>query len=699
MSTSRLFSRGHKARSLGVVLLAVISVATQMVALAALSVAAPTTESNPVQATMASALLSGIGCGGVAGGSSLPGCQATATENLAGAQLIEHVELPRGGSQCPDSGAGAACGSPRLAVPDPGVASVPAGHQQCPLVGGAGPNLLGSCDPEQPSAATDPSVATTPSAYEVDLSASATTLATGNATVLQATTTLTSGSSPFAIEIFDLTTSTLVGGCMQASNCKVAYTAAAGVHAFAAYITAPTESVPDGATKSNQVMVRWLGISLAVGDPAAVGPGKPINFTATATEDVGAIGYMIEIYDLTAGARVTYCTHGTTCATALTVPEASTHTVVAALTSIARAARPTSKAIHMDSNHVTGTWLSVSLEANQTQQSSAAYIRLTATASADLSTTKWSLAIYDDRGILMGSACTSVSICTVTVPAASEDNHAFYAVIQSVPAVASTSPLVRGIIQKAPKQASADIQARSGPVKPKLLLWGVDSCKSFTQDPAGASGLYPQVVSAYHGAPDFWGRYLTNTYYCPALSAAEIAAAQTHHMGILPIYNDYDCSAVRGYQTAGGYAAAAAAAAAADGIPQGRGIAIDIEPGGDACPGADGVDPLFVQGWHDGITQRGYVPIFYANSTAYLAFAQAYCAAVGAHPEIATDSYLWSFEPSLLGAYSKPTAPRFAPNIIGCSAQHAAWQYELSSGSNPDVDQDEALSSLPLWFP
>jgi len=106
-----------------------------------------------------------------------------------------------------------------------------------------------------------------------------------------------------------------------------------------------------------------------------------------------------------------------------------------------------------------------------------------------------------------------------------------------------------------------------------------------------------------------------------------------------------------------------------------------------------------VQGWHDGITQRGYVPIFYANSTAYLAFAQAYCAAVGAHPEIATDSYLWSFEPSLLGAYSKPTAPRFAPNIIGCSAQHAAWQYELSSGSNPDVDQDEALSSLPLWFP
>ena len=29
-----------------------------------------------------------------------------------------------------------------------------------------------------------------------------------------------------------------------------------------------------------------------------------------------------------------------------------------------------------------------------------------------------------------------------------------------------------------------------------------------------------------------------------------------------------------------------------------------------------------------------------------------------------------------------------------------AWQYELgSNGPDPDVDQDEALSTLPLWFP
>jgi hypothetical protein len=270
----------------------------------------------------------------------------------------------------------------------------------------------------------------------------------------------------------------------------------------------------------------------------------------------------------------------------------------------------------------------------------------------------------------------------------------------ALPAVAATSPLVHSTLGKMPGMVTVDIQARSAavkPVEPKALLWGVDSCKAFTSDPAGSSGLYPQVVAGL-GAPDFWGRYLTTTYNCPALSATEIAAAHAHHMGILPIYNDFDCSAVNGYQTAGGYAKAAADAAAADGIPLGTGIVIDIEPAGPYCPGAGGVDPLFVQGWFDGLTQRNYVPIFYANSTAYQAFAQAYCAAVGAHPQIAR-SWLWSFEPSLLGNYAKGSAPWFSPKNIGCPAQHAAWQYRLSAGGTPEVDQDEALSQLPIWYP
>jgi hypothetical protein len=29
----------------------------------------------------------------------------------------------------------------------------------------------------------------------------------------------------------------------------------------------------------------------------------------------------------------------------------------------------------------------------------------------------------------------------------------------------------------------------------------------------------------------------------------------------------------------------------------------------------------------------------------------------------------------------------------------ASWQYMLSAGGRPDVDSDEAISNLPLWFP
>jgi hypothetical protein len=69
------------------------------------------------------------------------------------------------------------------------------------------------------------------------------------------------------------------------------------------------------------------------------------------------------------------------------------------------------------------------------------------------------------------------------------------------------------------------------------------------------------------------------------------------------------------------------------------------------------------------------------------------------HPEYATNAFLWSFEPSLLGTYTKATAPGYAPNWVGCGGDHAAWQYELSAGSTPEVDTDEALSRLPLWYP
>ncbi|MGH7763223.1 MAG: glycoside hydrolase domain-containing protein, partial [Candidatus Dormibacteraceae bacterium] len=147
------------------------------------------------------------------------------------------------------------------------------------------------------------------------------------------------------------------------------------------------------------------------------------------------------------------------------------------------------------------------------------------------------------------------------------------------------------------------------------------------------------------------------------------------------------------------YAGAATAAAAGLGVPRGRAVAIDIEPPGAACPGAANVDSGFVEGWYDGIIAAGYVPAYYGNGTAGSEFASAWCATVSALPNVARDSYLWSFEPSLLGSYTKGTAPDFAPQQTGCAGSTAAWQYELSAGSDPDVDTDEALSRLPVWYP
>jgi hypothetical protein len=229
-------------------------------------------------------------------------------------------------------------------------------------------------------------------------------------------------------------------------------------------------------------------------------------------------------------------------------------------------------------------------------------------------------------------------------------------------------------------------------------MWGVDSCAAYTQDPAGATGLLPQVISTL-GTPDFWARYLPTTGNCPAISGAEIAAAHAHHMGILPIYNDYNCSAVSGNAAASAYGLAAVQLAQANEIPKGAGIAIDIEPPGDACPGAGAVDSGFIAGWYDVLTEAGYTPVYYGNTSAGSAFANAWCTTAVQRPEIAEHSYLWSFEPSLEGRFSRLKAPAFSPYYSGCPGRFAVWQYVLSAGSAPDVDQDEATSQFPLWYP
>ena len=635
------------------------------------------------------------------------GCTAPAAGNDA------TLSLPAGSEQCPASGPGAACTSqdPSAQVA-PGVASTPDGQSPCPGASdNPAPSSPAACTdtlfpaptaPVQPSATSGVSIApaaVTPSvpvatlrptqvALRLDLAAASVFLQAGDKAVLTATASATITGTGSAIEIFDQTTSTLAGACTQSSQCSVAYSAASGLHNFAAFITRPGAQMPAAATgiSSNRVGVTWLGVSLA-SDATLVAPGKPVTFTATSTFDVGKTGRVIMIYDNTTKQMLTYCSRGTTCSTSLTLAAGGAHEIVGWVPGQPEAL----------STPINATWLGVSLSGDSTYPQAGGTVHLLAMANTNLTNTPWSLAIYDQHGQLVGQACKTGNTCGADITLTSGDTPYFSAVIGAVPQDKPRSTLGQLLGKVSGPTALVNIQAHSAAIQPTRILWGVDSCKAFTSSPSGADGLLPQVQGAL-GTPDFWGRYLTDTV-CPAISPAEIAAAAHFHMGILAIYNDYNCSNVVGYDTGTRYAAAAAAAAAGIGIPQGRAVAIDIEPPGDACPGAAGVDAGFIQGWYDGVAGAGYVPTYYGNGTGGSEFASAWCSAVAAQPAVGTYSYLWSFEPSLLGSYNRASAPGYSPNQTGCAGPMAAWQYQISAGSDPDVDHDEALSSLPLWFP
>lgn len=617
------------------------------------------------------------------------------------------LALPGGAALCPQSGPFAACsGSDSAAGSTPGTASLPRGELACPSSAAAPvPSTPAACTntvlapvpaggassgrgstsavlPSVPAASLIPSG----SSQRLALDADATTLRSGQNAVLTATATgvVDAGS---AIEIFDQTAGALAGACAQASQCLVAYAARGGMHTFSAYITQPTLQIPasDASVTSNRVSVGWLESAISASN-TVVGPGHSVTFTATSTIDVGKAGRWLEIYDLTAKTRLTYCSRGTACTTSVTENAGGTHEVVAYVNGKPEAV----------SSPIYVTWLTISLAASTTSPTSGGAVYLRATTNADITTTPWVIAIYDEHGRMVDHACKTGRACSVQAWVTGATPW-YTAEIGALPPATKPTPLGR-LLQDLAPSGLADVQARSVAVRPTRLLWGVDSCKAFTQDWWGTTGLLPQVISAY-GTPDFWGRYLTDTV-CPGISPAEINAAARYGMGILPIYNDYNCSAVSGYSTGHGYADAADAAAANLGIPKGRVLAIDIEPYGADCPGAANVDSGFIEGWYDGVYGAGYVPAYYGNGTSGSEFASAWCSTVTALPNIARDSYLWSFEPSLLGSYTKASAPEYSPFNPGCAGLSAAWQYQIgSSSANPNIDSDLALSQMPLWYP
>lgn len=485
-----------------------------------------------------------------------------------------------------------------------------------------------------------------------------------------------------ALQIFDTTTGNLVGSCSQGTQCAVGYSADAGVHVFQAIVSgAPSDTMPaKSAVVSDAVSVGWIAASLAT-TQAALGPGKTAILTATSTVPVEQFGYSIQLFDGERTTPITFCSRGTSCSVSVTESASGSHAFGA---SVGPAA----------SDRISVTWLSVAL-AGSAGYRVGGTVHLEATANADLTDTPWSIGILDERGNPVAPPCTAATRCSADVTVASATPPEFTAVVGVVPPAQAQDKVLQLIQNVTGPVTLTDVQALSAPFRPARLLWGVDSCKAFTGDPTGE--LYPGVASGV-GTPDFWGRYLTATM-CPALSSAEVSMAHDLHMAILPIYNDFDCSNVSGYDTGSGYAQAAAAAARSLQIPRGRGLAIDIEPPGPYCSGA--VDAGFIRGWYGGVTAAGYVPIYYGNGTSGSAFASAWCQAQSDQNELAGGSFIWSFEPSLdSSGWSRSNQPGWGPYATGCPDAVAAWQYQIDVFSpNPNIDSDEALSTLPLWYP
>ena len=684
--TNRASRRGRKPQSVAAVFLAFISVAAQMIALAAITGAGATASRHTPTALMASALLHAI----------VPS-PAPATAN----NLVERIEVPSGAAPCPNSGAGAAC-THAAAAPQAGVSAVPTGLSACPADGDKPVLAPGACDSEPASEITagGAAVQLLPTIRTVTLSADSSVLAAGATTLLIARSTPSVTGTPWAIEIFDAGDRSLIGACTQAATCTVAYTGKAGRHSFVAYVMVPGQKLPSAgaAASSNHVDVRWLGVNIAVSDPSVVAPGQAITFTASASENVAKIGYRIELRDATTSQRLTFCSEGTTCSTSVVEPSASSRTIAASLVAQSPASHASTALVNPTSPGVSGTWMGVDLASSSTGGLSGGMVSLTATANADLSQTPWSIYIQNEAGRQIGQPCNA-GTCSATVAVGPNDHSRYRALIaRSVTAKTANGPLGAVPRQVPAPAAKLDAQATSQLVRPNRMLWGVDSCKSYTDDPNGGTGLLPQVASSL-GTPDFWGRYLPNTGNCPGLSSAEVQAAHNRHMAILPIYNNYDCSNVSSNAAGSSYGLAAAQVAVSDVVPAGTAIAIDIEPPGDACPGAVNVDKGFIEGWYDRMVQAGFVPAYYGNTGGGSPFASAWCAAVAERPEIARSSYLWSFEPSLIQGHARAGAPTFAPYYAGCPGHYVVWQYSLSAGDNPDVDVDLASTDFPFWWP
>ena len=500
----------------------------------------------------------------------------------------------------------------------------------------------------------------------VSLSASPQYMSAGGTTTLTATANADISASPYYIEIYNASNHTYLFNCATGSVCRwnVSYGTATAQN-YVAYISRSgiTWPPPDVQALSNTVYVAWYTITLSAGGAPYVRPGDFVALSAYATPDVGAtISEYIEIYEQKPGGYLTYCGAGGNCVFNY-YGTVGTHNFVAYVSNLDTSNNYPPGGAVASSNGVSATWLSVTISANRTSLPDGATTTLTAQANTTLSGAHESLDIYEAGSGFQLASCQNCSTATATRSYSTAQSQGYYAAIIT-------------------DLSGGSVQATSSTVGVTWFRWGVDSCDRVTDD-------YNAVVSAL-GKPEFWGRYIGSTSFACNVTAADASFAHSNGVAILPVYAE-DGSAAFTSQAAGQQAATWAVDAAHNlGIPGGTVIMLDAEPSYGVVAGS-------LQGWADSIAVSGYKPGFYEYSGN--PFASAFCTAAS-DPNVA-NALLWTTQPNVQphGHRALSAAPAFGPSPT-CGYGASALQYFTQDPNNvipPNVDDDEALASIPLW--
>lgn len=195
----------------------------------------------------------------------------------------------------------------------------------------------------------------------VTLSATPTTLETGEATTLTTTASQDLTGTLWTTYLFDQSDPSWYRTC-KVQSCSFSVTQSApGSHTYIAYIARdrPDPRYPPMQIQatSNTVTVTWVAPTFTVtlaADRTWLRPGTGAVLTADANKDVSGRSFAIQIFDLTSGERIALCDTGTSCSALVSQPTPTTHTYQAYLAEPGTTPPPPN--VQASSNVVSVTW-------------------------------------------------------------------------------------------------------------------------------------------------------------------------------------------------------------------------------------------------------------------------------------------------------------------------------------------------------